>query len=64
MQLYHSATNFSKVVDSFNVFLGSFMGIMFAEYFLIRERTMKLTDLFDASAHKSMELASCHCVAL
>lgn len=48
-QLYNSATNFLTVVGSFNVFLGPFMGIMFADYFLIRKRTMKLTDLFDES---------------
>jgi NCS1 family nucleobase:cation symporter-1 len=46
-QLYNSATNFLTVVGSFNVFLGPFMGIMFVDYFLIRKRTMKLTDLFD-----------------
>ncbi|KAJ4367655.1 hypothetical protein N0V83_007240 [Neocucurbitaria cava] len=42
-----AATNFLTVVGSFNVFLGPFMGIMFADYFLIRKRTMKLTALFD-----------------
>ncbi|KAF3011099.1 hypothetical protein E8E13_011320 [Curvularia kusanoi] len=49
-QLYNSATNFLTVVGSFNVFLGPFMGIMFADYFLVRNRTMKLTDLFDESS--------------
>jgi NCS1 family nucleobase:cation symporter-1 len=48
-QLYNSATNFLTVVSSFNVFLGPFMGIIFADYFLIRKRTMKFTDLFDES---------------
>ena len=48
-QLYNSATNFLTVVGSFNVFLGPFIGIMFADCFLIRKRTMKLTDLFDES---------------
>jgi NCS1 family nucleobase:cation symporter-1 len=48
-QLYNSATNFLTVVGSFNVFLGPFMGIIFADYFLIRKRTMKFTDLFDES---------------
>lgn len=48
-QLLNTATNFLTVVGSFNVFLGPFMGIMFADYFLLRKRTMKLTDLFEES---------------
>jgi NCS1 family nucleobase:cation symporter-1 len=48
-QLLNSATNFLTVVGSFNVFLGPFMGIMFADYFLLRKCTMKLTDLFEES---------------
>ncbi|KAK5050909.1 hypothetical protein LTR84_003468 [Exophiala bonariae] len=49
-QLLSTATNFLTVVGSFNVFLGPFMGIMFADYFLLRKRTMKLTDLFEESS--------------
>ncbi|TPX10305.1 uncharacterized protein E0L32_008710 [Thyridium curvatum] len=44
--LYNSATNFLTVVGSFNVFLGPLMGIMFADYFILRKRTMKLTALY------------------
>ncbi|KAI9155566.1 NCS1 nucleoside transporter [Paramyrothecium foliicola] len=44
--LLNSATNFLTVVGSFNVFLGPLMGIMFADYFLLRKTTMKLTELF------------------
>ncbi|KAJ9137270.1 NCS1 nucleoside transporter [Pleurostoma richardsiae] len=44
--LYNSATSFLTVVSSLNVFLGPLMGIMFADYFLIRRRTIKLTDLY------------------
>lgn len=44
--LYSSATNFLTVVSSFNIFLGPLMGIMFADYFLLRKRTMKLTELY------------------
>ncbi|KAH6991421.1 uracil permease [Ilyonectria sp. MPI-CAGE-AT-0026] len=48
--LLNSATNFLTVVGSFNVFLGPLMGIMFADYFLLRKRTIKLTDLYGNSA--------------
>ncbi|UQC77494.1 NCS1 nucleoside transporter [Colletotrichum lupini] len=37
--------NFLIVAGSFNVFLGPIKGIMFADDFLIRKRTMKLTGL-------------------
>ncbi|KAK1637396.1 uracil permease [Colletotrichum phormii] len=47
--LLNSASNFLTVVGSFNVFLGPLMGIMFADYFLIRKRTIKLTDLYGDS---------------
>ncbi|KAF7550218.1 hypothetical protein G7Z17_g5852 [Cylindrodendrum hubeiense] len=48
--LLNSATNFLTVVGSFNVFLGPLMGIMFADYFLLRKRTIKLTDLYGNSS--------------
>ncbi|KAI1778577.1 NCS1 nucleoside transporter [Hypoxylon cercidicola] len=44
--LLNSATNFLTVVGSFNVFLGPLMGVMFADYFLLRGTTVKLTDLY------------------
>ncbi|GAB7363948.1 hypothetical protein MBLNU230_g4510t1 [Neophaeotheca triangularis] len=47
--LLNGATSFLTVVGSFNVFLGPFMGIMFVDYFLIRKRLVKLTDLYEES---------------
>ncbi|KAK1706755.1 permease for cytosine/purines, uracil, thiamine, allantoin-domain-containing protein [Colletotrichum acutatum] len=47
--LLNSASNFLTVVGSFNVFLGPLRGIMFADYFLIRKRTMELTDMYGDS---------------
>ncbi|KAL4919218.1 permease for cytosine/purines, uracil, thiamine, allantoin-domain-containing protein [Aspergillus aurantiobrunneus] len=47
--LLNSATNFLAVVGSFNIFLGPLMGIMFADYFLLRKTTMKLTALYGSS---------------
>ncbi|KAM0192257.1 hypothetical protein ACHAPI_008431 [Fusarium lateritium] len=47
--LLNSATSFLTVVGSFNVFLGPLMGIMFADYFILRKRTIKLTDLYGNS---------------
>lgn len=44
--LLNSATSFLTVVGSFNVFLGPLMGVMFADYFLLRKTTVKLTDLY------------------
>ncbi|KAI3541007.1 NCS1 nucleoside transporter [Colletotrichum filicis] len=45
LSLLNSAGNFLTVVGSFNVFLGPLKGIMFADDFLIRKRTMELTGL-------------------
>lgn len=47
--LLNSATNFLTVVSSFNVFLGPLMGIMFADYFVVHRRTIKLTHLYGDS---------------
>jgi NCS1 family nucleobase:cation symporter-1 len=47
--LLNNATSFLTVVGSFNVFLGPLMGIMFADYFILRKRTIKLTDLYGNS---------------
>ncbi|KAL4876509.1 permease for cytosine/purines, uracil, thiamine, allantoin-domain-containing protein [Aspergillus karnatakaensis] len=47
--LLNSATNFLTVVGSFNIFLGPLMGIMFADYFLLRKTTMKLTDMYGST---------------
>lgn len=47
--LLNSATSFLTVVSSLSVFLGPLMGIMFADYFLVRKTTIKLTALYDNS---------------
>lgn len=47
--LLNSATNFLTVVSSLSVFLGPLMGIMFADYFIVRKTTIKLTALYDNS---------------
>ncbi|KAI9367374.1 permease for cytosine/purines, uracil, thiamine, allantoin-domain-containing protein [Aspergillus egyptiacus] len=47
--LLNSATNFLTVVGSFNIFLGPLMGIMYADYFLLRRTTMKLTDMYGST---------------
>lgn len=47
--LLNSATSFLTVISSLSVFLGPLMGIMFADYFLIRRTTIKLTALYDHS---------------
>ncbi|KAL4960009.1 nucleobase cation symporter-1 family protein [Aspergillus stella-maris] len=47
--LLNTATDFLTVVGSFNIFLGPLMGIMFADYFLIRRTTMKLTDMYTSN---------------
>ncbi|KAL4905074.1 permease for cytosine/purines, uracil, thiamine, allantoin-domain-containing protein [Aspergillus multicolor] len=48
--LLNSATSFLTVVGSFNIFLGPLMGIMFADYFLLRRTTMKLTDMYGSTS--------------
>ncbi|KAL4789571.1 permease for cytosine/purines, uracil, thiamine, allantoin-domain-containing protein [Aspergillus venezuelensis] len=47
--LLNTATNFLTVVGSFNIFLGPLMGIMYADYFLIRRTTMKLSDMYTSN---------------
>ncbi|KAF9774415.1 hypothetical protein IL306_007586 [Fusarium sp. DS 682] len=48
--LLNSATSFLTVVGSFNVFLGPLMGVMFADYFILRKRTIKLSALYGSSS--------------
>lgn len=45
-RLLNSATSFLTVVGSFSVFLGPFMGIMFAEYYFVRSQNIKLLDVY------------------
>ncbi|KAL3468948.1 permease for cytosine/purines, uracil, thiamine, allantoin-domain-containing protein [Aspergillus californicus] len=47
--LLNSATSFLTVVGSFNIFLGPLMGIMFADYFLLRKKNMKLTAMYGSN---------------
>ncbi|KAI0179502.1 uracil permease [Hypoxylon sp. FL1284] len=46
--LLNSATSFLTVVGSFSVFLGPLMGLMFADYFVVRCAAVKLSDLYGA----------------
>lgn len=48
-QLLNSASNFLTVVGGYSVFLGPFMGVQFADYFILRKRNLKLTDLYEMS---------------
>lgn len=48
-QLLNSASNFLTVVGGYSVFLGPFMGVMFADYYLIRQQNLKLTALYEIS---------------
>lgn len=47
-QLVNRATTFLTVLSSFGVFLGPLIGIMAADYYLIRQRKLKLHDLYFA----------------
>lgn len=49
-QLLNGASKFLTVMGGYGVFLGSMTGIMFADYYLIRSRKLKLTSLYDASS--------------
>jgi len=48
-QLLNGASKFLTVLGGYGVFLGPMTGIMFADYFLLRRRQLKLTDLYDSS---------------
>ena len=45
-QLLNGASKFLNVLGGYGVFLGPMTGIMFADYFLVRHRKYKLTDLY------------------
>ncbi|KAK5730195.1 hypothetical protein LTR15_000129 [Elasticomyces elasticus] len=47
--LLNGASDFLTVVGSFSVFLGPFMGIFFVDYYILRKRTIKLTELYEES---------------
>ena len=48
--LLNGANKFLSVIGGYGVFLGPFTGVMFSDYFIIRHRLLKLTDLYDVSA--------------
>lgn len=48
-QLYNGASNFLSVVGGYSVFLAPFLSINLADYYIIRKRNLKLTDLYDFS---------------
>ncbi|KAF2122696.1 uracil permease [Lophiotrema nucula] len=45
-QLLNGASKFLNVLGGYGVFLGPMTGIMFADYFIVRRRLYKLTDLY------------------
>lgn len=49
-QLLNGATDFLTVLGGYGVFLGPMTGIMFADYFILRQRRMKLTDLYKSES--------------
>jgi NCS1 family nucleobase:cation symporter-1 len=48
-QLLNGASKFLTVLGGYGVFLGPMTGVMFADYFLLRKRLIKLTDLYEYS---------------
>ncbi|EXJ82513.1 hypothetical protein A1O3_06326 [Capronia epimyces CBS 606.96] len=46
-QLLNGASKFLTVLGGYGVFLGPMTGVMFADYFLLRKRLIKLTDLYE-----------------
>lgn len=48
-QLYNGATNFLSVVGGYSVFLAPFLSVNLADYYVIRKRNLKLTDLYNFS---------------
>ncbi|KAK0391327.1 hypothetical protein NLU13_0828 [Sarocladium strictum] len=46
-ELLSSAAVFISVLSAYSVFLGPIIGIQVCDYWLVRRRTVKLTDLFD-----------------
>lgn len=45
-QLLNGASKFLTVLGGYGVFLGPMTGVMFADYFIVRNRLYKLTDLY------------------
>lgn len=49
-ELLASAATFINVLSAYSVFLGPMCGLMIAEYWIIRRRKVKLTDLYNPSS--------------
>ena len=45
----NGTSNFLSVMGGYAVFLGPFTGVMFADYYIIRKRLLKLSDLYEES---------------
>jgi len=48
-QMLNGASKFLDVLGGYGVFLGSMIGLYYADYFIVRKRLLKLTDLYEAS---------------
>ena len=48
-QLLNGASKFLTVLGGYGVFVGPMTGVMFADYYFLRSRKLKLTDLYDSS---------------
>ncbi|CCT76156.1 probable uracil permease [Fusarium fujikuroi IMI 58289] len=49
-ELMNGASNFLTVMGGYGVFLGSMTGVMFSDYYMVRQRRLMLTGLYDASS--------------
>ncbi|EWG55977.1 hypothetical protein FVEG_14078 [Fusarium verticillioides 7600] len=49
-ELMNGASNFLTVMGGYGVSLGSMTGVMFSDYYLVRQRRLLLTGLYDASS--------------
>lgn len=52
-ELLASASTFINVLSAYSVFLGPMCGVMVAEYWVVRRRAVKLTDLYNPSGDES-----------
>ncbi|CAO2653150.1 Nn.00g025610.m01.CDS01 [Neocucurbitaria sp. VM-36] len=48
-QLLNGASKFLTVLGGYGVFLGPMTGVMFSDYFIVRQRLYKLSDLYNPS---------------
>ncbi|EIM83707.1 uncharacterized protein STEHIDRAFT_140792 [Stereum hirsutum FP-91666 SS1] len=54
-QLVNKATTFLTVISSFSVFLAPIMGIMCADFFVLRKQKVRLSDLYRAPGEGRMD---------